>query len=63
MDDDQIRTILTEQDLYGGRFGEIAVMKGWVPEGTVNLLLNPQSMPPKENGSRLNRMKPVTDIL
>ena len=43
MDDDQIRTILTEQDLYGGRFGEIAVMKGWVPKGTVNLLLPPQS--------------------
>lgn len=63
MDDDQIRTILTEQDLYGGRFGEIAVMKGWVPKGTVNLLLNPQSMPSKENTSRPNKMEPATDIL
>ena len=43
MTDDQIKTVLTEQDLYGGRFGEIAVTKGWVPPGTVNLLLNPSS--------------------
>lgn len=43
MDDDQIRTILTEQDLYGGRFGEIAVTKGWVPQGTIKVLLNPEA--------------------
>ena len=41
MNDDQIRTILTEQDLYGGRFGEIAVTKGWVPKGTIDILLKP----------------------
>ncbi|MEM9216136.1 MAG: WecB/TagA/CpsF family glycosyltransferase [Cyanobacteria bacterium P01_F01_bin.150] len=40
MNDDQIRTILMEQNLYGGRFGEIAVTKGWVPKGTINLLLD-----------------------
>lgn len=41
MNDDQISTILTEQDLYGGRFGEIAVTKGWVPKGTIEILLKP----------------------
>ncbi|NET50997.1 MAG: WecB/TagA/CpsF family glycosyltransferase [Merismopedia sp. SIO2A8] len=42
IDDQQIRTILTEQDLYGGRFGEIAVGKGWVPKQTIDLLVNPR---------------------
>ena len=50
MNDDQIRTIVTEQDLYGGRFGEIAVTKGWVPKGTINVLLNP--LPEAPRGSK-----------
>lgn len=47
MNDDQIRTIVTEQDLYGGRFGEIAVTKGWVAKGTINVLLNPLPEAPR----------------
>ncbi len=35
----QIHDILLEQNQYGKRFGEIAVHKGWVPQGTVSLLL------------------------
>jgi exopolysaccharide biosynthesis WecB/TagA/CpsF family protein len=35
----QIHDILLEQSQYGRRFGEIAVNKGWVPQGTVSLLL------------------------
>ncbi|MGK7888724.1 MAG: WecB/TagA/CpsF family glycosyltransferase [Leptolyngbyaceae cyanobacterium] len=41
MDDGQIQTILQEQSLCGDRFGELAVQKGWVPSGTVSLLLEP----------------------
>ena len=64
IDDEQIRTILTEQDRYGGRFGEIAVTKGWVPKGTINVLLNPAPETPRVEKMRSpTTMKPSTNTL
>ncbi|MEM7771753.1 MAG: WecB/TagA/CpsF family glycosyltransferase, partial [Cyanobacteria bacterium P01_A01_bin.37] len=40
LDEQQIHAILAEQALYGGRFGEIATTKGWVPKPTIELLLS-----------------------
>jgi N-acetylglucosaminyldiphosphoundecaprenol N-acetyl-beta-D-mannosaminyltransferase len=40
LNEEQIYTILSQQDRLGGLFGEIAVQQGWVAQGTINLLLN-----------------------
>ena len=44
LDEKQIHDILWEQSQYGRRFGEIAVNRGWVPQGTVSLLLRNMNM-------------------
>jgi hypothetical protein len=35
----QISSLLQEQQLKGGRFGEIAVGKGWVKQATIDVFL------------------------
>lgn len=39
LDDEQITLLLVEQQQTGKRFGEMAVLKGWVKKETVNLFL------------------------
>jgi exopolysaccharide biosynthesis WecB/TagA/CpsF family protein len=39
LNEQQIHAILAEQSQCGRKFGEIAVVKGWVPQPTVELLL------------------------
>jgi N-acetylglucosaminyldiphosphoundecaprenol N-acetyl-beta-D-mannosaminyltransferase len=52
IDEDQIRHILAQQANGGGRFGDIAVENGLVPQGTVNLVMEQLAKPQSQRSKK-----------
>jgi N-acetylglucosaminyldiphosphoundecaprenol N-acetyl-beta-D-mannosaminyltransferase len=52
IDEDQIRHILAQQAHGGGRFGDIAVENGLVPQGTVNLVMEQLTKPQSQRSKK-----------
>ena len=60
LDDDQINTILWEQEHTDTKFGSLAVYRGWLKQTTMNFFLNSLS---QESGSSKNLTRTINSIL